>query len=188
MDRETLKAMNLTDEQIDTIMSDYGKAISKEKAKQETLKSDSIKLAELTKQLEAMKKAETEKDKVVEGKDKDIEAMQTQLADLQAQIKAKELKANLAEQGIVGENADKIIDGLTNGNFDVSVLGLIIADREKSAVDAKVKELTEGATNPNGGKAGASVEKTDAEKMAENIGDSLAQGNKASADVLAQYI
>ena len=100
----------------------------------------------------------------------------------------EELKANLAEQGIVGENADKIIDGLTNGNFDVSVLGLIIADREKSAVDAKVKELTEGATNPNGGKAGASVEKTDAEKMAENIGKSLAESNKASADVLAQYI
>lgn len=188
MNRETLKALGLTDEQIDSVMAEHGKSIQAEKQKQESYKNDSLKLGELTKQLEAMKKAQADKDKDLTAKDTAYDDLKKQFDELQADLKLKELKANLAEKGIVGDDAEKLVSSLSGGSIDVSLLGDIIANREKSAVDAKVKELTDNATNPNGGKTGGSAEKTDAEKLAETIGKNLAESNKKSDDVLAQYI
>lgn len=190
MDRATLRELGVSEEAIEKIMADYAKGIQSEKAKQEGLKADSLKLSELTKQLQAMKDAQSVNEKTIEEKDSKYAELEKQLADMQKELKNKEMKADLAEKGIVGDNADKLIESLNSGSFNVDLLGQIIADRENSAVEAKVKELTDNATNPNGGSAGnaSGNEKTDAEKMAENIGESLALGNKASADVLANYI
>lgn len=171
MNREKLKELGLTDEQIEAIMSDHGKSIQAEKAKLEGYKSDSLKLVELTKQLEAMKKAQADKDKDLSAKDTAYDDLKKQFDELQADLKLKELKANLAEKGIIGDDAEKLVSSLSGGSIDVSILGEIIANREKSAVDAKVKELTDGATNPNGGKAKSSGddEKPDDVKNAETI-------------------
>ena len=179
MNRETLSALGLTDEQINEVMKEHGKDIQAEKQKAEGYKTDSVKLAELTKQLELMKNAQSEKDKTIETKDTQYD-----------ELKTKELKANLAEKGIVGENADKLIQSLAGGTLDVELLGAIISEKETNAVDAKVKELAGQAGNPGGsqGNGNGEPEKTDAEKMAESIGKSFAESQKASNDVLAQYI
>lgn len=187
MTREFLTSLGLEKEQIEQIMVEHGKTISAEKSKAEGYKTDSLKLSELTKQLEAMKKSQAEKEKSIETKDTQYEELQKQFADLQAELKTKELKASLADKGITGEDADKLIASLNGSTIDVEVLANIITARETSAVDKKVKELEGLASTPNGGKA-KSEEKSDIEIMAENIGKSLAQSNKNSADVLAQYM
>jgi hypothetical protein len=189
MNRETLSALGLTDEQINEVMKEHGKDIQAEKQKAEGYKTDSVKLAELTKQLELMKNAQSEKDKTIETKDTQYDELKKQFESLQSELKTKELKANLAEKGIVGENADKLIQSLAGGTLDVELLGAIISEKETNAVDAKVKELAGQAGNPGGSQGnGNDPEKTDAEKMAESIGKSFAESQKASNDVLAQYI
>lgn len=189
MNRETLRELGLTDEQINEVMKENGKDIQAEKQKAEGYKTDSVKLAELTKQLEAMRNAQTEKDKTIETKDTQYDELKKQFDSLQSELKTKELKANLAEKGIIGENADKLIQSLAGGTLDVELLGAIISEKETNAVDAKVKELAGQAGNPGGSQGnGNDPEKTDAEKMAESIGKSFAESQKASNDVLAQYI
>lgn len=189
MNRETLRELGLTDEQINEVMKENGKDIQAEKQKAEGYKTDSVKLSELTKQLEAMKNAQSEKDKTIETKDTQYDELKKQFDSLQSELKTKELKANLAEKGIIGENADKLIQSLVGGTLDVELLGTIISEKETSAVDAKVKELAGQAGNPGGSQGnGNDPEKTDAEKMAESIGKSFAESQKASNDVLAQYI
>lgn len=188
MNRAMLEEMGLSKEQIDQIMAQNGKDIQAEKQKSEGYKTDSLKLTELTKQLEAMKTAQADKDKDLESKDLAYEELKKQLDGLQKELKAKELKAGLAEKGITGDNADKLIASLGEGSIDIELLGTIMADRESTAVTNKVKELSASATNPNGGKASAVDTKSDAEKLAESIGDKLAETNKQSSDVLAQYI
>lgn len=188
MNREFLRNLGIADDAIDSIMAEHSKSINTEKQKAEGYKTDSIKLTELTKQLEAMKTAQADKDKDLENKDSAYEELKKQFDGLQKELKNKELKAQLAEKGITGENADKLIASLGDGTLDVELLGAIMTDRESTAVTNKVKELSAGATNPNGGKASSADTKTDAEKLAESIGDKLAETNKQSSDVLAQYI
>lgn len=188
MNRETLRQLGLTDEQINEVMKENGKDIQAEKQKAEGYKSDTAKLNELTKQLELMKQAQSEKDKTLETKDTAYADLEKRFNDLQVELKTKELKANLAEKGIVGENADKLIQSLSGGGLDVDILGTIISERETSAVDAKVKELAGQAGNPSGGTTPPTPQKTDAEKMAESIGKTLAESNKSSNDVLAKYM
>lgn len=188
MNRETLRTLGLTEEQINEVMKENGKDIQAEKLKSEGYKTDSAKLTELTKQLELMKNAQAEKDKTLETKDSLYADLEKKFADLQAELKTKELKANLAEKGIIGDNADKLIASLSSGSLDVDLLGTIIAEKEGNAVDAKIKELAGQASNPGGSTSGKENEQTDAEIMAKSIGQSLARANKNSNDVLAKYI
>lgn len=189
MNRETLRNLGLTEEQINEVMKENGKDIQAEKTKAEGYKTDALKLTELTKQIEQMKNAQSEKDKSLENKDNAYADLEKRFNELQSELKTKELKANLAEKGIVGENADKLIQSLASGTLDVDLLGTIISEKETSAVDAKVKELAGQAGNPGGSSGGSEPpEKTDAEKMAESIGKTLAESNKSSNDVLAKYM
>ena len=188
MNRETLRELGLTDEQINEVMKENGKDIQAEKQKAEGYKSDTAKLNELTKQLELMKQAQADKDKDLNDKDSAYADLEKRFADLQSELKTKELKANLAEKGIVGENADKLIASLSGGGIDVELLGTIITERENGAVDAKIKELAGQAGNPSGGSLPPAPTKTDAETLAENIGKTFAESNKSANDVLANYI
>lgn len=188
MTRAMLRELGLTDEQIDAIMAEHGKDIQAERSKVEKDKTDSLKVNELLKQIENMKNEKANVDKDMESKNTELDSIQKELEKVKAEMKNEKLKASLAEKGIVGEHAEKLITGLNEGNLDVDTLGAILTSASQSAVDAKVKELEGNAINPNGGKAEAPVEKSDGEKMAESIGNNLAEANKASADVLAQYI
>ena len=65
-----------------------------------------------------------------------------------------EMKAQLAEKGIVGEDADNLIDA--DGKLDIETLGKIISEREKASASAKEKELLDRTPSPKGnGKDGA---------------------------------
>jgi len=188
MNRETLRQMGLTDEQIESVMAEHSKGIQAEKAKAEGYKTDSLKLTELTKQLESLKNAQADKDKDIETKDSQYAELEKQFSALKEELRVKDLKTQLASKGIVGEDADKLVESLSGGGLDVELLGNILTNREQNAVTAKIKEMASNATNPNGGTSGGEAPKSDAEKLAENIGEKLANESKSSGDVLANYI
>lgn len=98
MERKTLEEMGLEKDQINTIMSDYGKAINGYKEQVETLTAerDSFKsqVDESNKQLDELK-----------GKVKDNDEAQKQIADLQNQLKDSETKAQAELLSVKKNNA-----------------------------------------------------------------------------------
>lgn len=170
-----------TDEMITAYLNNVNGAIKSEKDRADKLKADASLVAELQAQLEEMKNKDLSE---VEKANKETEKANSQIADLMKQIKTMETKTKLAELGIVGESAEKLFS--EDGAIDFSVLGQIITDRETKASVAKEKEILESTPNPAG--KGGKEEKSEAETFAENIGKSLAGVNKASTDILSQYI
>lgn len=170
MKRTDLEAMGLTEEQIETIMAQNGKDIQSEKAKA-SMKDDELSaLRESAKELEALKKQNmTDIELANNERDKAIKELQ----DLNAKVKRMELKNNFAEQGIVGDLADKLLDSMKDGSIDVSLLGQIIASKQEEAVNAKVAELSAQTIQPNQGSIDKSETKSDADKFVENIVSNL---------------
>lgn len=186
MNREELKALGLSDEQIEAVMKSHGKAIGVEKEKAEKYKTDSEKLSELQAKLdaiEASKLSETEKAQ------KETEKALARASELEGQIKRFELKANLASAGITGENAEKLIESLGTGNIDVSILSTIISEREKASADAKEKEIAGNAGAPNGGKpTNEGNKQTEIEKFVAKRAKLNAGNEKSSSDIVSKYI
>ena len=104
-----------TDEQITNLLNQNNSEVARERGKADKYKTDAQKAADLQKQLDELnsqnlsdiEKANAERDKALNS-----------VADLEKTIKSMQLKAGLAEQGIVGEQADKLIENLNSGNFD----------------------------------------------------------------------
>lgn len=172
-----------TDEQITNYLNQVCGETRREKERADKYKADSDENAELKKQLEDIANANLTE---VEKANKETEKANGLIADLQKQIKAMETKTSLAELGIVGEQAEKLINA--DGIVDFAVLGQIISERETKASSLKEKELLQNTPNPEGGNTNSGKdEKSEAEKIAETIGKSMAESNKFANDVLSQY-
>lgn len=183
MERAKLQEMGLTKEQIDEIMQDNGKDIQAAKSSLEKLKADASKVAELQAQLDEINSKNLTE---VEKANKDRDSAFSQVEELKAQIKSMELRTKLADKGITGENADKLIDSLAGGSIDVDLLGEIISARESAAASAKEKEIAKGSTNPGGAKASGEPAKTDADKLVDSIVSSMSTG-KTSQSIVDLY-
>lgn len=86
----------------------------------------------------------------IERANKETEKANNRIAELEMSLKKMNLKNDLATNGIVGENADKLIESISNGSFDAGLLGQIISDREKTAISEYERKALEGTKNPQG--------------------------------------
>lgn len=150
-----------TEEQITSLLNQYNSDV---KAKTDKAKDDSEKVKELQAQLDALneqnmtdiEKANTERDKALNS-----------VADLQKQIKSMQTKTSLAELGIIGEQAEKLINA--DGVVDFATLGQIISDREKTAVSNFEKQNLDNTPSKQGVSGGTGEDKPDDVKNAESI-------------------
>lgn len=149
---ENLKSFGIeepTDEQVTAYLNQIGGETKKEKDRAEAYKAQADKASELKQKLDELNNANLSE---VEKANKATEQANAQIAELNKKIEQMELKAQLAEKGIVGEDADKLIGA--DGKLDIEVLGKIISDRETASASAKEKELLDGTPNPQGNNAG----------------------------------
>lgn len=170
-----------TDEQISAILNQTHEELNKEKKKAESLKGDAKRATELQAELDRINE---EKLSDIDKANKATETANNRVAELEKQMKQMQIKTQLAEKGIVGEQAEKLFNA--DGELDFDVLGQIITDRENAAATAKEQEIAKNAPNPGGGTPEGQNNKTDAEKIAEK----LAANNKQNADndILSHYI
>ena len=77
-----------------------------------------------------------------------------------------------------------------DGSLDYESLGKIISEKETASAKAKEEEIANNSTNPGGGSAtgGNGDDKTEAEKVAENIGKSLAGVNESAKSIVESYM
>lgn len=135
-----------TDEQIGKLLGSHHKELNQ-------FKDGAKKATELEAQLEEINnKSLTDIELAKKERDTALKSVET----LQAQVKAMEMRTKFAEKGIVGDDADKLLKSITEGNFDFETLGNIITAREEKAAIAKEKEIANNAGNPGGVNNGGS--------------------------------
>lgn len=174
-------------EQIDNYLNKLNGETKKYTDKIEKGKQDAALVDELKEKLQALEDAKlSDTEKIT----KENETAKATISTLQAQIKAMELKTQLADKGITGEDAESLISNLTEGKFDVEVLGKIITTRENAAAEAKEREIANGSTNPNGNNNGGADkgDETKAKEFASGIAKSIGGDNKASTDIVSNYL
>lgn len=138
-----------SDEQITNYLNQIGAETKKEKDRADGYKENADKAAELQAELDRINEQNLSD---IEKANKATETANNRVAELEKQIKAMQTKASLAELGIVGEQAEKLIS--VDGAVDFAVLGQIISDRETKAATKKEEDLLDNTHNPGGG-AGA---------------------------------
>lgn len=145
---ENLKSFGIedpTDEQITEYLNQVHGESKKEKDRADRLKQQADKVDELQNQLETLNNANLSE---VEQANKATEKANAEIADLKKQISQMQTKAQLAEYGITGEDADNLID--SDGKLSIETLGKIISARETAAASAKEQELLKETPNPAG--------------------------------------
>lgn len=180
---EALGLTEVTDEMITNYLNQVNGETKKYSDKVAQGKIDAEKVADLQAKLEAI---ENQNLSDIEKANKDTERANQTIADLQSQIKGMQLKTSLAEKGIIGEEADKLIASIGSGSLDVELLGQIISNRETLAAQAKEKEIADNSTNPGGGSAGGDDAKPLDVLNAESMANAF--GTKAESDKQNYYV
>lgn len=172
-----------TEEQITNYLNSVNGEVKKEKDRADKYKLDADKATELQKKLDEIANQNLSE---LEKANKAADEAFAQVAALQKRIdRAEQLKA-LAEKGITGEQAEKLIS--EDGKLDYDILGQIISDRETAAKAAKEQEIANNQGNPGGGNAGGADDpnaKPDDVKNAEALNFGVAPQN--AADVQNYY-
>lgn len=156
----TLGIAEPTEDNITSYLNSVGAETKRANERANAYKADADKAKEYQQRIEEM---ENEKLSDIEKANKATEQANSQIAELQSQIKSMQLKADLATNGIVGEKADELIKSLESGSFDANLLGQLIAEREKTAVANFEKEKMLNTPNPTGGEGAGSEPKEPAD-------------------------
>lgn len=174
-----------TDEQITSYLNQLNGAVKVEKDRADRLKAEADKVTALQAQLDELNSKGLSD---VEKANKATEAALNKVAELEKNIKTMQTQKQLAELGIVGENAEKLISA--DGNVDFVILGQILSETKAKAETAKEAELAGKSGNPNGngGLGNPEPEKTVAETFAESYAKRVAESTKATNDAMASYL
>ena len=132
--------------------------------KADQYKQDAEHVKDLQEKLKEMENANLSE---AEKAAKDLADLQEKMAAMEKDNQRMKTLNALADKGIVGEDAEKLIH--EDGTIDFETLGKIITDRETAAAKKKEQDIADKATNPGGGKTDPKDEKPDDVKLAEGI-------------------
>lgn len=172
-----------TDEQVTNYLNKVNGEIQKEKDKVAEYKEKAEKADELQKKLDDMEAGNLSE---IEKANKALEAANKTIADMQKSNAIRDQReAAMTNFKITAEQAKTIVK--EDGSLDYAELGKIMSEKETAAAQAKEQEIAKNQAVP-GGRAGGNKGKTEAEKMAENIGKNLAGTNKTAESIVNSYI
>lgn len=167
-----------SDDAISSYLNSISSEVGKEKDRAEKLKEEQNKVKDLQAKLDELNKQNMSE---IERANADKLDAENKLAELQLEVGRMKLKNSFAEQGIIGEDADKLIESMKDGAIDVTLLGQIINAKQKEAVDNKIAELSKQTIQPNGGSIEDKDKKTDADKVVDSISKSLKDAESTQA-------
>ena len=173
-----------TEEQISNYLNQLEGETNGLKTQLSNAQKDAQNVADLKKQLKDLQDSKLTDEQKAENEQREKD---NQIAELTAKVQAMEMKSQLAEQGITGEDADKLIESSANG-LNVELLGQIIKAKEEAAAKAKEEEIAKGSTNPGGGNGGKKDDEDDKPADVQNA-EAMANlfGNKTTDDKIKDY-
>lgn len=175
-----------TDEQITNLLNQNNSEVAKEKNKVNQYKDKANSADELQKRLDELEAGQLTE---VEKAKKALEAANEQIAKLQKDNAIRDQReAAMTNFKITADQAKVVVKD--DGSLDYESLGKIISEKETASAKAKEEEIANNSTNPGGGSAtgGNGDDKTEAEKVAENIGKSLAGVNESAKSIVESYM
>lgn len=161
-----------SEDAITNFLNAASKEVNNAKNEAEKYKASADRVKELEKQLDTLNSQNLSD---VEKANKATEDALKQVADLQKTVMQMQRAKELAEIGIVGEQAEEMFN--KDGSLNVAKLGEIITGREKTAVANFEKDALLKTPNPEGGKP----ENEETKPEVEYAKDYVARA-KASAD------
>ena len=172
-----------SEEAITNFLNSVSKDIKSAEDKAARYKADSDRVKELEKQLDTLN---TQNMSEVDKANKATEDALKQVADLQKTVSQMQLAKELAEIGIVGEDAEGLFG--EDGSLIVSKLGDIITAREKKAVaDFENKALDE-TPSPEGGSPDLEGEEDKSVDDAVSRFSAKVKAETEAADIVNSYI
>ena len=175
-----------TDEQITNLLNQNNSEVAKEKNKVNQYKDKANSADELQKRLDELEAGQLTE---VEKANKALEAANEQIAKLKKDNAIRDQReAAMTNFKITADQAKSVVKD--DGSLDYESLGKIISEKETASAKAKEEEIANNSTNPGGGSAtgGNGDDKTEAEKVAENIGKSLAGVNESAKSIVESYM
>ena len=175
-----------TDEQITNLLNQNNSEVAKEKNKVNQYKDKANSADELQKRLDELESGQLTE---VEKANKALEAANEQIAKLKKDNAIRDQReAAMTNFKITADQAKSVVKD--DGSLDYESLGKIISEKETASAKAKEEEIANNSTNPGGGSAtgGNGDDKTEAEKVAENIGKSLAGVNESAKSIVESYM
>ena len=175
-----------TDEQITNLLNQNNSEVAKEKNKVNQYKDKANSADELQKRLDELEAGQLTE---LEKANKALEAANEQISKLQKDNAIRDQReAAMTNFKITADQAKVVVKD--DGSLDYESLGKIISEKETASAKAKEEEIANNSTNPGGGSAtgGNGDDKTEAEKVAESIGKSLAGVNESAKSIVESYM
>ena len=175
-----------TDEQITNLLNQNNSEVAKEKNKANQYMDKAHSADELQKRIDELEAGQLTE---VEKANKALEAANEQIAKLKKDNAIRDQReAAMTNFKITADQAKSVVKD--DGSLDYESLGKIISEKETASAKAKEEEIANNSTNPGGGSAtgGNGDDKTEAEKVAENIGKSLAGVNESAKSIVESYM
>ena len=175
-----------TDDQITNYLNQVNGETQKEKDKAAEYKEKADKADEYKAKIDELEAGNMTE---LEKANKALEAANEQIAKLQKDNAIRDQReAAMTNFKITADQAKSVVKD--DGSLDYESLGKIISEKETASAKAKEEEIANNSTNPGGGSAtgGNGDDKTEAEKVAENIGKSLAGVNESAKSIVESYM
>ena len=191
MDRESLRAMGLTEEQIEAVMKSHGQSTQ---SLQSQIAQNNLEMARL-RGVEVeynAYKAQKPKEEPKKAEDPAMIEAQRQIAELRSEMNRKDIANYALSKGISGEQSANILlafgDNVEAAKLAIDSIHQIISDTDKSARDSEKQALLNNTPNPNGVVVAPSgTEPSPAEQIALALGKSANATNKQSEAIIASY-
>lgn len=190
MDRESLRAMGLTEEQIESVMKSHGQSTQSLQAQIAQNNLEMARLRGVEMEYTAFK-ANKPKEEPKKAEDPAMLEAQRQIAELRSEMNRKDIANYALSKGISGEQSANILlafgDNVESAKLAIDSISQIISDTDKSARDSEKQAWLSGTPNPSGNVAPPANEPSPAEQIALALGKSANATNKQSEAIIASY-
>ena len=190
MDRESLRAMGLTEEQIESVMKSHGQSTQSLQAQIAQNNLEMARLRGVEMEYTAFK-ANKPKEEPKKVEDPAMLEAQRQIAELRSEMNRKDIANYALSKGISGEQSANILlafgDNVESAKLAIDSISQIISDTDKSARDSEKQMWLNGTPNPSGNVTPPANEPTQAEQIALALGKSANATNKQSEAIIASY-
>ncbi len=191
MDRESLRAMGLTEEQIESVMKSHGQSTQSLQAQIAQGNLEMARLRGVEMEYNAFK-AQKPKEEPKKPENPELLEAQRQIAELRSDMNRKDIANYALSKGISGEQSANILiafgDNVEAAKLAIDSISQIISDTDKSARDSEKQMLLNGTPNPSGANYQPPADsQTQAEQIALSLGKTANSTSKDSEAIIASY-
>ena len=191
MNREELRALGMTEEQIEAVMKSHGQATQGLQAQIAQSNLEMARLRGVEVEFNNFK-AQTPKQEPKKQENPELLEAQRQIAELRSDMNRKEIANYALSKGINAEQSANILialgDNVEAAKLAIDSIGQIISNTDKSARDSEKQMLLNNTPNPGGMAYQPQTEtQSSAEQIALSLGKSANATNKDSEAIIASY-